>query len=244
MKSIILTGGQGERLRPLTLTRNKCTLEVNHKPLIDYSLENCLYLYHKGLIEKEVIIVIGYRGPDIMRLHPENYRDLRIRYKTQNGFTTVDALLTAKENIKEPFLLMLGDEILINPMHKEMVKYYLTFPELDGVMGVVKGKIREVERTYTLRFNKTFVRRVVEKPEVPFNNYIGTGNCILPPEYFNWISNVKFRSKGDFVTPIQTGINKGYKFGHYQIADKYFNINTLEDLKEAEECFQPMRQLL
>ena len=77
MKALILTGGKGERLKPSTISINKCALDVNGKTLINYSLEKCRVLFDERYIEG-VVVATGYREEDIIdAINPRYYVPLK-----------------------------------------------------------------------------------------------------------------------------------------------------------------------
>lgn len=241
VKVIILTGGEGSRLKPITEDINKCAIKVRGKPLIDYSLDICVKLRAKRLIEDKVIIVTGYRDYDLMK-DGCAYGNLDLVYVNQKYPKCIGAIKSAEKYIDDDhFLLMLGDEILINSNHngmfRELFDNIYNRNRIDGILGYVKGTNNEVKKTYTLKANDLdLLYTVKEKPIKPFNNNVGTGNCILPKDFFNFINGEHGDIEaGDFVSIVDDMIHSGYLFKQFKIADKYVNVNNKDDLLVAGE---------
>jgi len=244
MKCVILAGGRGSRIKrdmgySPRARWNKCLLPVAGKPLICYSLENACSLFNDGLIDSPVIIVYGYGGKMLRKFIGDQYGALEIVYVRQSWGSALGAIYASRRHVhKDPFLLMLGDEILIKPRLNEMIAAFHS-SDLDGILGYkYEPDIGEVKRTYSIEMEGSLVKRVVEKPKDPNSNLKGTGNCILPNSFYLWIPYVEKVAIQDFVSCVQYGINLGYRFGAYEVCSEYFNINTLEDLKGAREYFK------
>jgi len=228
MISIILTGGRGIRLRPFTNTINKCLLKIYNKTILDYVVNNALELYRDNLIE-DIVIVTGYDSENIIE-HLRTKYSFSFKFTKQEWDTCLGAIYSARQYIKDYFLLMLGDEILIKPKLKVMLRSYIH----DGILGYNFTSNKEsIKKTYSIELKGNFVTRVIEKPNYVLNNLQGTGHCILPKEYFDFIKYVKPKNIGDFVTVVQYMIDSNYKFTIFKVCDKYFNINTFDDYYEA-----------
>ena len=230
LKVLILAGGKGLRLN---VSINKCLLKVRGKKLIEYSLDNALSLYTKGLVEQEVIIITGFRASGLKIACGGSYKELTIRYQDQKVATALGAISSARELVNSSFLLMLGDEILVEPNLSDMISVYHSH-KCDGILGycIVPNKER-VKQTYSIEVRNGQVWKVVEKPTKVKNLCCGTGNCILPQEFFYWIPPVSSKGIQDFVSCVQYGIDHGSKFLAYPVCRTYFNINTRDDLREA-----------
>ena len=147
MKALILAGGRGKRLDDLSRDCNKCMIEVMGRPVIEYSLE-CLV---KTDIQ-EIVIIIGYRAEDIINHLGNQYKGKKIKYviqAEQKGL--VHAIECAQDAIDgSDFMLLLGDEILINPRHQEMIDEYRNNGAF-AICGILHVDDRElIKRTYCL----------------------------------------------------------------------------------------------
>ncbi len=237
---MILAGGRGKRLGEITNETNKCMLNLKGKPVLEYNLERAADIEDI----KEIIVVVGHKAEDIINNYGIKFRDKRIKYviqKEQKGI--VHAIECAKDYLEgDDFFLLLGDEVLINSKHKEMVEEFKE-NDLFGICGVcfVDDKSK-ISRTYSVMVDeKGRIFRLIEKPKNPLNNIQGTGHCIFKNEIINYIERTPIHpERGEKELPdlIQCAIDDGKIVKIFPICEKYTNINTIEDLEEAKEILK------
>jgi len=237
---LILAGGRGKRLGEITNETNKCMLNLKGKPVLEYNLERAADIEDI----KEIIVVVGHKAEDIINNYGIKFRDKRIKYviqKEQKGI--VHAIECAKDYLEgDDFFLLLGDEVLINSKHKEMVEEFKE-NDLFGICGVcfVDDKSK-ISRTYSVMVDeKGRIFRLIEKPKNPLNNIQGTGHCIFKNEIINYIERTPIHpERGEKELPdlIQCAIDDGKIVKIFPICEKYTNINTIEDLEEAKEILK------
>jgi dTDP-glucose pyrophosphorylase len=238
MKALLLAGGRGKRLGNACEDRNKCMINIKGKPLIEYGLGCAL----KADIS-EIVIVVGYKAEDIINTYGNKYNGKSIRYVIQvEQKGLVHAIECARAAIgNEDFMLMLGDELMINPKHKEMIEKF-KFENLLGLCGVVIVKdIDLIKKTYAViqgEDNRIF--RLIEKPLKPMNNMMGTGNCMFKNEILSYIEQTPINQKrGEKELPdlIQCAIDEGNIVKSLVICDHYVNVNSEDEIKMAESYF-------
>jgi len=106
MQAVILAGGEGHRLRPLTRSRPKVLLPVANRPIIDYAIESLL---QNGI--RDIIVVAGYRKEQLIRhLNEPGCNVEVVIQKKQLG--AADALKCAEGLIKDDFLVLPGDNYI------------------------------------------------------------------------------------------------------------------------------------
>jgi len=240
MKALILAAGRGKRLGELSTFVNKCMVQINKKPLIEYSLD-CI----SSLMEiEQIIIVVGYKSEDIINRYQNKYKGKDIIYvKQMEQKGLVHAIECAKDAMgSSDFMLMLGDEFMINPHHKEFVKeFYLQ--KVFALCGVVEVKDRNlIRKTYTvIHLEDGQVARLIEKPSNPvFNNIMGTGNCIFKNQIFDYIPKTPInqnRQEKELPDLIQCVIDDGNTVKTFITCKEYININSLEELNQTNSYF-------
>lgn len=237
---MILAAGRGKRLGEITNETNKCMLKLKGKPVLEYNLERAADIEDI----KEIIIVVGHRAEDIINKYGIKFRDKKINYviqREQKGI--VHAIECAKDYLEdEDFFLLLGDEVLINSKHREMVKKFKQ-DDVFGICGVcIVDDKSKVSRTYSVMVDeKGRVFRLIEKPKNPLNNIQGTGHCIFKNEILKYIERTPIHpERGEKELPdlIQCAIDDGKIVKIFQICEKYTNINTKEDLEEAKKILE------
>lgn len=239
MKALILAGGRGNRLEPITDEINKCMLPLAGKPLIEYSLEGA-----RAAGVDEIVVVVGYLAEDIINTYGNRFHDVPIRYVIQwEQRGLVHAMECASRALgNSDFMLFLADEILLNPRHAEMIR---TFRDeaVFVLCGVIEVEDRsQISKTYAIIRNEEDDRiyRLIEKPARPMNNIMGTGNCIFRNAILSYIADTPINQKrGEKELPdlIQCAIDDGQKVKAFFISDRYVNVNTPEDIARAEKDF-------
>src|SRR5262245_29516844 len=163
MKGVVLAGGSGSRLDPLTRVTNKHLLPVHDKPMIFYPIEA---LRDSGI--DEILVVTGGNDPgDFMRLLG-NGRELGLRhieYAYQQGNGGIAHALALAENFAAGGLLcvMLGDNIV----HKVFRTSVAQFARQDGGARIHLSPVREPSRFGVPEFDDERLVRIVEKPQKP-----------------------------------------------------------------------------
>ena len=121
MKAIILSAGEGSRMRPLTLTKPKTMLPVAGKPIIQYNIES---LRDNGI--KDILLIVTYKE-EMVRDYFGDGSDfgVNITYQTQKDFLgTANAIGYGKDFIKDSMIVLNGDIILDNEIIHEIIKKY------------------------------------------------------------------------------------------------------------------------
>ncbi len=239
MKALILAGGRGKRLDELSIQRNKCMIPIKGQPVIEYSL-NCAV--NAGI--DEIIIVVGYRAEEIINTYGNSYKNKKIKYVIQwEQKGLVHAIECAKKVIGgDDFLLLLGDEVLVNPRHKAMLQEFQK-SDLFIICGVLTVENKElIRRTYTLIHDENhIIYRLVEKPRNPFNYFMGTGDCVFKNAIFDYIEVTPIhheRKEKELPDLIQCAIDDGKTVKSFIICDRYSNINFEDDIVMAETFFK------
>jgi NDP-sugar pyrophosphorylase family protein len=224
VKAVVLAGGIGKRLRPLTLSRPKVMVEVRGEPLLAYIL--------KGLKKfvSEVIVVVGYMKEKVIEYFGNEYEGLKIKYVVQQEFKgTAHALLCAENEINERFLLVYGDTYFNPKIIEEMLKQ-----DSDGV--IVAKKVPNPEDFGVLEVSDGLIKGILEKVPNPPNNLINGGIYLLPPQIFKACHEIPLSKRDEFelTDAITLLIKQGFTFKPV-IIEHWVDVGNLERLKIAEE---------
>lgn len=239
MKVLILAGGRGKRLNSISENANKCMVPVNDVPIIEYSLR-CI----ADTEITEIIIVVGYRAEDIINTYGNSYHRKTIKYviqPEQKGL--VHAIECAAETISdEDFMLMLGDELMIKPMHHQMIEYFNNDTDIFAICGtVIVEDINLIKKTYSvIQSDENRIFRLVEKPSNPLNNIMGTGNCIFRNEILSFIPHTPInqrRNERELPDLIQCAVDEGRLVKSFRVCDHYVNLNEPKEIEKAESYF-------
>jgi len=205
MKGIILAGGSGTRLYPLTQCVSKQLLAVYDKPMIYYPLSILMLFGIKDIL----IISTPQDTPNIQHLFG-NGADLglNLQYKVQdepNGIA--EAFILGKDFInRDKVCLILGDNIFY--MQSQIKEYRNIVQKEDNAATVFGYHVSDPERFGVIEFDKN--KRVIsieEKPKKPKSNYAVTGLYFYPNDVCQKASELKPSARGELEI---TDLNKMY----------------------------------
>ena len=186
MKGIILHGGHGTRLRPLTHTGPKQLLPIANKPMSEYCLES---IKETGITE--VAIIIGGTGTNKVREYYENGRKfgVNITYIVQDEPKGIaHAIKLCQEFVgNEKFLVFLGDNII----QKSINNFVDNFKNSDYDATVLLCEVDNPSRFGIADVKDGKILKITEKPKNPISNLAVTGIYLLTPKIFEIIDNLK-----------------------------------------------------
>ncbi|MEM3081550.1 MAG: glucose-1-phosphate thymidylyltransferase [Nitrososphaerota archaeon] len=228
MKGIILHGGAGTRLRPLTFSGPKQLIPVANKPVSQYVLEDLRY---SGI--EEIAIVLGETFPESVR---EYYGDgsrfgVRITYIYQGKpLGIAHAVGLCKDFIgNDRFVVYLGDNILQNGI-KEYVEHFMN-SDYDAM--VLLKDVDDPARFGVAEFSKDGkLVRLAEKPKVPPSNYVLVGVYFLTPVIFEVIKRLKpsWRGEYEITDALQMLLEEGYNVGYRFVKGWWFDTGKKDDI--------------
>ena len=212
MKGIILHGGQGTRLRPLTYAGPKQLIPIANKPVSQYVLEDLISL---GV--KEVAIVLGETFPELVR---EYYGDgsrfgVKITYINQGKALGIAHAVSLCEDFvaEDDFVVYLGDNIF----QHGIAKYASSFVngKLDSM--ILLKEVEEPQRFGVAKLDGDGkLLKLVEKPKEYVSNFAVVGVYFFSPSFFRIVGKLKpsWRNELEITDAIQLMIDDGYKVGH------------------------------
>ena len=186
MKAIILSAGEGTRMRPLTLTKPKTMLPVAGKPIIQYNIEA---LRDCGV--KDILLIVGYKE-EIVRDYFKDGSQLgvNISYATQSKLEgTADAIGYGKDFIEDSLITLNGDIILDVDILSEIIEDY---EESKPDTLMVLTEVEDPSAFGVVELDGDNIINIVEKPkkeEAP-SNLINTGIYIFNKDIFDKIDHV------------------------------------------------------
>jgi glucose-1-phosphate thymidylyltransferase len=229
MKGIILAGGMGTRLRPLTNVTNKHLLPVYNKPMILYPIET---LRKAGVTE--ILIVVGreYAGDFMNFLGSGREYGVKFSYAVQdkNNGGIADALSYGEDFADGGNLaVILGDNIFEDDFSVS-VKTFTA-----GARIFIK-KVKDPERYGVPVFDKSGknILRVEEKPEKPASDYAQTGLYILDAKIFSFIKKLHPSKRGEL--EMTDAINHYVKAGEVTfsvVKGQWYDAGTIDSLLDS-----------
>jgi len=203
MKGIILAGGLGKRLRPLTKVTNKHLLPVYDKPMIYYPLET---LCRAG-IAKIMIVTGGSSAGDFLRLLG-NGREFgldHIDYTYQEGEGGIADALRLCEHFadNDRICVILGDNIL----QDDITPYRARFEGQPSGARVLLKQVPDPERFGVPELVGERIVRIEEKPVAPKSPYAVTGVYFYDQRVFDYIRSLKPSARNELEI---TDVNNAY----------------------------------
>ncbi|MDG6905014.1 MAG: glucose-1-phosphate thymidylyltransferase [Nitrososphaerota archaeon] len=232
MKGLLLAGGHGTRLRPLTYTGNKHMLPIANKPMLLYGLE---HLKNSGI--RQVGIILGPVKEGVVETIGDGSKfGLEVTYIHQpNPLGLAHAVKVSQDYIgDEPFVMYLGDNLL-----RQGVNDYVRIFDarnLDCLVGVcpVKDPVRfgiaELD-------GRGRIIRLVEKPKEPKSNLALIGVYIFNSSIFDAVKRIKpsFRNELEITDAIQELVNENRKVEVERVSGWWKDTGKPEDLLEANQ---------
>ncbi|WP_287585764.1 nucleotidyltransferase family protein [Candidatus Borrarchaeum sp.] len=228
MKAVVLAGGLGTRLRPLTYVMPKAMLPVGDKPIIEHII---VYLASFQMID-EIIIATAYLGRYIEDyLNEGEDWDISIKYaRGKRPLGTAGQLKTAESFIDDTFVLINGD-ILIEVVISDMIKFHKS----KGGTGTIALKPYFLPVKYGVIDTDAdnLILNWREKPNIPLTMNIGL--YVLEPKIFDYIPPDRAMSLEREVFP--KIIASGEKLYGFKTETNYLDIGDLESLDKAHQEF-------
>ena len=230
MKGIILHGGHGTRLRPLTHTGPKQLLPIANKPMSQYCLEA---ISETGITE--IAIIIGGVGSNKVR---EYYGDggkfgVKITYIEQDEPRGIaHAIRLCKEFINnEKFLVFLGDNII----QKSIIDFVENFKNSNYDATVLLCEVDNPSRFGIADIENEKIIKITEKPKNPKSNLAVTGIYLLSPKIFEIIDNLKpsWRNELEITDALDNLLNENNNISFEKITDYWKDTGTPEDIIHA-----------
>ena len=233
VKAIILSAGEGSRMRPLTLTKPKTMLPVAGKPIIQYNIES---LRDNGITD--ILLIVRYKE-EMVREYFGDGSDfgVNIYYQTQEDFLgTANAISYGKDFINDSLIVLNGDIILDNDVINEFIHEYensnpdtlmlLTEVENPSAFGVV-----EIEDGN--------IKSIVEKPkreEAP-SNLVNAGIYIFNRDIFDKIEKTEISERGEYeiTDSVSLQIADGKKVMGHKTDKDWIDVGRPWELIEVNE---------
>lgn len=240
MKGIILAGGLGKRLEPLTRITNKHLLPVFTRPMIYYPL---FTLIDAGI--KDILIVTGGNNAgDFLRLlgNGSEFGLKHLNYTYQKGEGGIAEALHLAEHFADgdKIAVILGDNII----EKSIKKYVDNFKRQNDGAKILIKEVCDPERFGVATLEGERIVEIEEKPKKPKSNYIVTGIYMYDSRVFDIIKTLKPSGRGELEI---TDVNNAYiKMGKltYDILDGWWtDAGTFESLLKANNLAAQTAQM-
>lgn len=207
MKALVLSGGKGTRLRPLTFTCAKQLIPVANKPILGYVLEQVA----QTKIKKVGIITAPETGQNVEDYVADGSQwKLNVCYISQEPLGLAHAVKTAKRFLgSDPFVMCLGDnltgqglEVFVEKFKKEKLDALIILKEVENPSAFGIAQLDKEGK----------IIRLVEKPKIPMGNLAIIGTYLFSNKIHQAIEHIKpsLRGELEITDAIQQMINMGF----------------------------------
>lgn len=249
MRGIILAGGLGTRLRPLTLVANKHALPVYDKPMAFHIID-----YLREADVQSIMIITGREccGDLIGLLGSGKDLGVELTYRVQEDADGIAGALRLCEDFagNESVVVVLGDNLLEHGVKHLVDKYRERLEKFDPMAGgMVGAQIAVVEVEDARRFGVATldkegkVTNLVEKPKKPETNLAVIGVYIYDREVWRIIPRLRKSARGEYEI---TDVNKAYMEMERLYCEKvkgwWYDAGTIESMYDATVLVRKLRK--
>ncbi|HEX7778807.1 MAG TPA: glucose-1-phosphate thymidylyltransferase, partial [Vicinamibacterales bacterium] len=229
MKGLILSGGKGTRLRPITYTRAKQLVPVANKPVLFYGLEA---LVAAGI--RDIGIVVGDTQAEIRAAVEDGSRwGARVTYIEQDAPRGLaHAVLISEPFLQgDQFVMYLGDNLLKH----SIAEFVREFDREKPAAQILLAKVPDPQMFGVAELNGHRVVRLVEKPKEPKSDLALVGVYMFGREVFDSVKRIRpsFRNELEITDAIQDLIDQGLDVRPHIVDGWWKDTGKLEDLLEA-----------
>ncbi len=229
MKGIVLAGGTGSRLFPLTKVTNKHLLPVGSKPMIYYPIEKLI-----GVGVREILIVTGteHMGDVVSLLGSGKDFGCRFTYKVQDEAGGIAQALGLAENFvgDDSMMVILGDNIFEDDLQEARSRY----PGYGA--SIMLKEVDDPTRYGVVELDGEHIVGIQEKPETPKSNLCVTGVYIYDAKVFEYIRHLKPSGRGELEI---TDVNNHYigegRMRFSVMKGWWTDAGTMDSLRRANE---------
>ncbi len=229
MKGLVLSGGKGTRLRPITFTSAKQLLPIANKPVLFYCLEQ---LAEAGVTD--VGIVVGETKAEIRQAVGDGSRfGIKATYIEQDTPAGLaHAVLVSEGFIKDdPFIMVLGDNLLRDGVRSIVADYRRDSPNCQ----ILLTKVKNPNQFGVAELRDGKVVRLVEKPKEYISDLALVGVYLFDGTVFKAARAIKPSGRGELeiTDAIQWLVTNGYAVKPHLVTGWWKDTGKLEDILEA-----------
>ncbi|MBI4588402.1 MAG: glucose-1-phosphate thymidylyltransferase [Candidatus Rokubacteria bacterium] len=229
MKGLILSGGRGSRLRPITYTLAKQLVPVANKPILFYGIEA---LAGSGITD--IGIVVGDTKREIMEAVGDGGRfGVSVTYLEQEApLGLAHAVLIAERYLgPDPFLMYLGDNLI----REKLAGLVRRFAEEKPNAQILLTRVPNPQEFGVAELRDGKIVRLIEKPKVPPSNLALVGVYMFDRHVFDAVKAIKPSGRGELeiTDAIQWLIDRGFTVRPHVIEGWWKDTGKLEDMLEA-----------
>jgi glucose-1-phosphate thymidylyltransferase len=229
VKGLILSGGKGTRLRPLTYTSAKQLVPVANKPVLFYGIEAMA-----GAGIRDIGIVVGETQAEIRAAVGDGSKwGIRVEYIEQDAPRGLAHAVKISQPFigTDPFVMYLGDNLL----NKGITHFVDQFAREKPAAQILLARVPDPQMFGVAELRNGNVVRLVEKPKEPIGDLALVGVYMFGSEIFDSVNQIapSFRNELEITDAIQNLIDRGLTVRPHIVEGWWKDTGKLEDILEA-----------
>ncbi|GLZ36315.1 glucose-1-phosphate thymidylyltransferase [Lentzea sp. NBRC 105346] len=230
MKALVLSGGHGTRMRPITHTSAKQLIPIANRPVLFYGLDA---LKEAGITE--VGIVVGDTADEVMNTVGDGSRwGLEITYIQQDAPRGLaHCVLISKDFLQDDdFVLYLGDNFIVNGITGVVDEFRQQRPDAH----ILLTKVEDPSRFGVAELNPDgTVRKLVEKPKEPRSDLAIVGVYLFTPKIHDAVNAIRPSKRGELeiTDAMQWLLDHGHDVRSHEITGYWKDTGQVEDMLEC-----------
>lgn len=220
--AVIMAGGKGIRLRPLTNDTPKPLLKIGNKEIVSYNFDRL----HQFGIDNQYITV-NYLGEQIDNFCKTYNNHINFSIVWEKEFMGTAGSLSLINNFKNDTILLMNSDLLTNIDYEDFYKSFVA-SDADIMVASIPCPVNLPYAIFELDNSK--IKSLVEKPT--FSYYANAGIYLIKKEVLNYIPKNKFYNATDLMEAV---IHNDGKLIHYPIREYWLDIGKHQDFEQAQK---------
>lgn len=225
--AVLMAGGKGERLRPLTEKTPKPLLKMQDKPIIDYIVEHIISF---GI--NNISVTVNYLKEQIIEHFSEPKQGVLVKCYGEPKFLGTIGSICYVENFKNDTVLLMNSDAITD---LNLEEFYLHYREYNADMSIAAVPYTISVPYGILDLEGRNVKGVLEKPT--YNYYANTGIYLIKRELLKLIPEGEFFNATDFMELL---MKNGYKVVRFPLNGTWIDIGNPQEYQKAKEIVKHM----
>lgn len=226
--AVLMAGGKGERLRPLTVNTPKPLIKVGDKCIIDYNIDN---LISYGL--QHISVTVNYLGEQLEKHFIPEREGIKINTVREPKYLGTIGSIKFIETFYNDTILVMNSDLFTNIDYED---FFLHFKQHNADMSVAAVPYVVKVPYGVFNLDGRYIKGVTEKPTISY--YANAGIYLIKKERLNLIPDNEFYNATDFMDKL---ITEGFKVIRYPISGYWIDIGQHDELERAREIVKHIR---
>lgn len=220
--AVLMAGGKGERLRPLTEKTPKPLIKVGDKCIIDYNIDSLIYY---GI--KHISVTVNYLGEQLEEHFSIERNGIKINTVREPKYLGTIGSIKFVETFYNDTILVMNSDLFTNIDYEDFFSHF-KLHNADMSVAAVPYVVKVPYGVFNLEGRE--IKGVTEKPTISY--YANAGIYLIKKERLNLIPENEFFNATDFMDKL---ISNGFKVIRYPISGYWIDIGQHDELERAKE---------